>query len=129
MKDLGVKKAQLGASVTSSSVKGLRIRLSDRAGNQTQWIAAKNGVAKGSTVRSIATGTQVASTVLALTAKMRIPKGSRITMRVEPSSRKVCRVAGNSLRGSKSGTCRVSISIRASKQKTQTKSLSLRVTK
>jgi hypothetical protein len=153
--------SDLGLVVTSSSVKKMssatiRVRISDKAGNWTDWesltiteldsesttatgtpngaTAAESGPAGASagpaTAEStavLAVGSNARPSTLAATANLAVAKGSRITVVVAKTSLKTCRPMGNVLVGLKSGKCRVTVTVKLKSGRAVSKTLTLKL--
>lgn len=122
-----------GSSVSKSSVKTLRVRVQDGAGNWTQWrnlglTGASVVVQKLISVSlKVRTTKSVSGKSIAQAAKMKVPPGAKVSIKVSSSSKTVCRVVGSAVKGIKAGTCKVSLSVKPKTGKTTTKTISLRV--
>ena len=66
---------------------------------------------------------------LASFAKLTIAKGAKITVKVLPTSSKICKAVGTTIRGIKAGTCKVSVSVAPAKGRSKSKTISLKVAK
>lgn len=66
---------------------------------------------------------------LAKIAKLKVPKGSRLTAKIAARSTKYCRISRLSVRGLRRGTCVVSVTVRARSGKATTRSVMVKVTK
>jgi hypothetical protein len=133
----GASVAKSSSAVAKSSVKKLRVRVRDAAGNWTRWknvnLSGKSVVVvknqSGSKSLIITTKKSVSSKSIAKFAKISVPKNSKLTLKVKTSSRKVCRVSGSKVMALKSGTCRVTVTVKPKSGKATTKTVSLKVSK
>ena len=66
------------------------------------------------------------ATRVATHAKLTVPKGARVTLKVASTSRRVCTVRSNKLVSLKKGTCRVTVTVTPKRGKTQRATVSLR---
>ena len=57
------------------------------------------------------------ATAVAISLGAKVPKGSKVTLTVSKSSRKICKISGGKLFALKPGTCAVSVSVQAPKPK------------
>jgi hypothetical protein len=124
-----VKASDLGlgvnsATVRKSSLSNLRLRISDRAGNKTSWIAIGSG-----TTPSISMKKVLSNASLAKVAKISVLKGSKLSISVSTKSNKVCRVSGAGIKGLKAGNCTFKITMKPRKGKSVSKTLTLKVSK
>lgn len=62
-------------------------------------------------------------------AKLTIPKGGSASMKIAASSSKICRLVGTSVRGLKTGTCKVTATVRTKAGKRSAKTVSIAVVK
>lgn len=128
-KEIGMKIAKTSGAVTAASTKGLKIRVSDRAGNRTRWISLSKKTKTTSGPRPIDVGTKITATAIALSAKLKVKESSKTSLKVDSKSRKFCRVSDSSLIGVKAGVCRVTVSVKEKKGKPILKTLSIKVQK
>jgi DNA-binding beta-propeller fold protein YncE len=124
------------ASVAKASTQSLQVRVRDGAGNWTKWqglvLSGKPVlVANQSAGRAMSINTKkaVSGKSIAQFAKLTVPKNSRLSVKVASSSKKICRVVGTSIRGLKAGNCKVTVSAKPKIGKTQSKTVSLKVSK
>lgn len=75
-------------------------------------------VSKSATARSIAKF-----------AKFKVPATSKVSLKVVPSSSKVCKVVGASLKGLKAGSCKVTVTVKPRTGKSTSKTIALKVAK
>lgn len=132
LSDLGMVVS--AASVAKASAQSLQVRVRDGAGNWTKWQSlALSGkeivVANQHTGKAMSINTKkaVSGKSIAQFAKLTIPKNSKLSVKVASSSMKICRVIGTSIRGLKAGTCKVTVSAKPKIGRTQSKTVSLRV--
>jgi YVTN family beta-propeller protein len=126
-----------GASVSKSSVKTLRVRVRDAAVNWTEWknltLTGKSVVVvqnqQNSKSLTLSTRRSVSGKSIAQFAKIEVPSGSKMAIKISASSKKTCRVTGTSVKGLKSGTCKITVSVKTKSGKTKTKTVSLKVSK
>lgn len=123
-------------SVSKSAAQTLQVRVRDGAGNWTKWenlfLSGKTAVVAGpssSKAMTLDTKKAVTGKSIAQFAKLVIPKNSKLSLNVALSSKKICRVIGTSIRGLKAGTCKVTVSAKPKTGKTQSKTVSLKVSK
>lgn len=64
---------------------------------------------------------------LATQAKLAMPFGSTVSLRVVPSSAKYCKVTGTTIKGLKVGTCKVTVTVKPKKGASSSKTLTLKV--
>ena len=145
---LSVPVSELGLVVESSAVRKmaatkLQVRVSDKAGNWTEWrslsvAGVKSGAATSSGASSgsggvpaakplLAAGSNAKYSALAAAAKLVVAKGSRVSIRVPASSLKICRPAGGVLIGLKTGTCRVTVTVAPKAGRAKSKTLTLKL--
>lgn len=120
----------LGLGVSKSSVHklasvNLRVRISDRAGNQSAWKSLGEVVAP--TSQNVVSVSTVSQKSLLKAAKLTLAKGSKLTMKVSSVSSKVCKVSGSRLVAKMSGTCTVKLTVKTKSGKTTSKLLSIKV--
>jgi hypothetical protein len=139
---ISVSENEIGLTVSSASVRKLsassiQIRVRDRAGN---W----SGYQTLSLVRVTSTAPSVAPTAaapkltmkksasarsIAVFAKIKVPSTSKATLKVVGSSAKFCKVSGATLRGLRTGSCRVTVTVTPKKGRATSKTVTLKVTK
>lgn len=142
-----VKASDLGLGVSTSfvrkaSVNDLKIRVSDRAGNVSSWTSlgkASSAVVPvvGSPTGAVAQNTVVGSapekglkfSSLAKIARVKVPKGAKLTAQVATRSAKVCKVSGASVTALKTGSCVVKLTVKPKKGKAVSKSVTLTMVK
>jgi len=90
--------------------------------------ATSGRIPTSSTPTVVATGSVLAKTI-ALYAKLAIPKGATISLRVASSSTPYCRVSGKTLKAVKVGSCKVTVTVKPKTGKSQSKTVTLIVTK
>lgn len=66
---------------------------------------------------------------IATYANIAVPKGATISISISASSVKYCKITGTSLNGVKAGTCKVTVTIKPIKGKTESRTVTLTVTK
>jgi hypothetical protein len=64
---------------------------------------------------------------LAKYAKVTVPAGSKVTVKVLSSSSKYCKLVGSSVKGIKKGLCKVSLTVTPKKGSVVTKTVVLKV--
>ena len=141
-KNLSVSLAEAGMAVSSSSVhksavRTLRVRVRDAAGNWTQWrtlsLSGKSVVVvqNQQSTQSLVMNTKksVSGKSIAQFAKMKVPSGARVLIKISASSKFVCRMIGSSVKGIKSGACKVTVSVKPKTGTTTSKTISLKVSK
>jgi len=149
---ISVPATDLGLVVEASSVSKMaastiQVRVSDKAGNWTDWkslsvAGAKAAVttpspAAGSPASAsggaattkplLAAGSNAKYSSLAAAAKLPVAKGARVSIRVPAASLKVCRPAGGVLIGLKAGTCRVTVTVTPKVGRAKSKTLTLKL--
>jgi hypothetical protein len=95
------------------------------AGSEPTGVSAGPAVAGSKPVLAVGSNAQLSA--LAANAKLAVAKGSRITVLVAKTSRKTCRPLGNVLVGLKSGTCRVTITVKPKNGRAVSKTLTLKL--
>ena len=127
-----VTEKELGLTISTSGVKKLasssiKIRVSDKAGNwssfQTLTVsgavsAPAVSISKSTTARSIATF-----------LKIPVTSTSKVSIKVVLSHAKYCKVSGMTLRGVKTGACKVTVTVTPKKGKATSRTVTLKVTK
>lgn len=71
----------------------------------------------------------ISGKTLAIHAKLSVSNGSKVKLKVLPTSSRICRVSGSAVRGLKAGTCRISVSVVPRKGPSKSKTVALKVTK
>jgi YVTN family beta-propeller protein len=131
-KKLSVTETEIGLSVSSSGVKkfagsSIEIRVSDKAGN---WSGYQTLSVPGAVITPVVTTKKAASAKsIATFAKLKVLSTSKVSLKVASSYAKYCKVLGATLRGVKTGTCKVTVTIIPKKGRATSKTLSLKVTK
>lgn len=74
-------------------------------------------------------GRTISSKDLVRHGKIHLKAGSTVRLRVISSSKGVCKVIGNSLKGLRAGTCKVTVTVQPKKGKATSKTVSLKVLK
>ncbi|MBU3704572.1 MAG: hypothetical protein FGM42_09415 [Ilumatobacteraceae bacterium] len=145
------------SSVRKSAVSSLRIRVSDKAGNWTDWQSLGVSGAKvvgatttttppsasttsGGTGASTTTvsgtnptkpvltvGSNARYSALAAAARLTVVRGAKVGVRVASASMKVCRPIGGVLVGIKSGTCKVTVTVTPKVGRAKSKTLTLKL--
>ena len=71
----------------------------------------------------------VSAKTLAAYADLTVPQGATISLRVAPSSTRYCKVSGTTLKGVKVGSCKVTVTVKPKTGKSESKTVTLIVTK
>ena len=140
-------------SLSKSSASIFQIRVSDGAGNWSNWkdfsvnsanSASPLGVLPSATLPNIVKPNNTMTTIsmpkitmkkfgtaksIATFAGLKVFSTSKLTLRVLPKSARFCKVSNTRLRGLKVGSCKVTITVTPKKGKTTSKTLTLKVTK
>ena len=130
--NLSVPVRDLGLAVSSASVRkfgtsSIEIRVSDKAGN---WSAYRPLSVSGAvTTPTVTTKKAVSAKSIATYAKLRVLSTSKVRLKVVSSYAKYCKVSGTTLRGIKTGTCKVIVTVTPKKGKAASKTVTLKVTK
>ena len=124
------------ASLSKFSNPSLRVRVRDGAGNWTRWenlsiTGRAVVVASPSSSKAMALDVKKAVTgkVIAKFAKLVIPKNSKVSLKIKLSSEKFCRLIGTSIRGIKTGTCKVTVSVKPKTGNAQSRTVVLKISK
>lgn len=123
------------ASVSKSSVKTMRIRVSDGAGNWTKWRTVNltgkpvKVVANPSGSRSLTLGTKkkVSGKTLAKSLGLKVASSSKISVKVSAASKENCGVTKGSVQGLKAGKCKVTVTVKPIAGKSVSKTLTLTI--
>jgi hypothetical protein len=138
------KISEIGATLSTSSVRkfnigNVKVRVKDKAGNRTTWIsvtpksiqAPTSGGSSSNrvstTVSSISLREISTPIDIAAMAKIEISGARRLSIKINPSSRRTCMMVGSAVIGLRKGTCGLSLALTPMKGKTSTKSLKLPV--
>ena len=129
-----VKASDLGLGVGSSAVrksslKTLRIRISDRAGNKTSWILLGKAISESATAPRVTKSKSASAKSIAVFAKLKVLSTSKVSLKVVRSSVKYCRVLGTTLKGLKAGSCKVTVTVTPKKGRATSKTVTLKVAK
>ena len=129
-----VKASVDNASVSSSGVRRfatpaiVRMNYSIKSlgvvSNSSATSGATTAKAPALRVSRSASGKSIASY-----AKLTVASTSKISLRVASSSSKICKVVGTSVKGLKTGTCKVTVSVKPKRGSTKSKTVSLKVAK
>ena len=115
-----------------SATKSLEIRVSDNAGNWTNWLTVPvTGIVVASSAKApVVTLKKTASTKsIAVFANMKVLSTSKVSLKVVSSSMKYCKVSGTTLKGLKAGSCKVTVTVTPKKGRATSKTVTLKVTK
>jgi hypothetical protein len=136
---ISVSEKEIGLTVSSASIRKLsassiQIRVRDRAGNwsgyQTLSLARATAAPSSTAVVPKLTMKKSASSrSIAVFANIKAPSTSKVTLKVVGSSTKFCKVSGATLRGLKTGSCRVTVTVTPKKGRATSKTVTLKVTK
>jgi YVTN family beta-propeller protein len=134
---ISVPLTNLSLSASSIGVQKLatatvKIRVSDNAGNWTGWqTITVAGVTNARVATSPAVSMSKSATAksIAAFAKISVPSTSKVSLKVVPSYTKYCTVSGTTLRGIKTGPCKVTVIVTPKKGKATTKIVTLQVAK
>jgi len=110
----------------------VKIRVSDNARNWTGWqTITVAGLTKARVATSPAVSMSKSATAksIASFAKIPVPSTSKVSLKVVPSYAKYCTVSGTTLRGIKTGTCKVTVIVTPKKGKATSKIVTLQVAK
>ena len=129
--------ADLSLSVSSrgvrkSSAAEVKIRVSDSAGNWTSWrTVTVTGATKtpGATSSIVSMTKPTTAKTIATYAKLKLLSTSKVRLKVVSGYAKYCKVSGTTLRGVKTGTCKVTVTVAPKKGRATSKNVMLKVTK
>ena len=129
--------ADLSLSVSSrgvrkSSAAAVKIRVSDSAGNWTGWrTVTVTGATKtpGATSSIVSMSKPTTAKTIATYAKLKLLSTSKVRLKVLSGYAKYCKVSGTTLRGVKTGTCKVTVTVAPKKGRATSKTVTLKVTK
>lgn len=130
---LSVPASEVGLGVASAGVhqfaaRVLRVRVSDVAGNWTEWKTLGSFASAAHSTRALRVSKTVSGRIVAGYASLSIPSGATVSMKVTSGSTKVCRVVGSSLKGLRSGGCRVTVSVRPRNGTAKSKTVTISIT-
>jgi len=136
-KKLSVTQKELGLTVSSSGVKkfassSVKIRVSDKAGNWStyQSLSLSGVVATPAvTTPAVTTSKSVTAKSIALYAKIPVTSTSKVSLKVVSGYTKYCKVSGTTLKGVKTGTCKVTVTVTPKKGNKTSRTVTLKVTK
>jgi hypothetical protein len=124
------------ASVSSSGVRRfstpstVKMNYSIKSiGAVTNFPAAPSAVSVTPKVKSIRIARSMSGKSIASYANLKVASTSKVSLRVAKTSSKVCKVVGTSVKGLKTGTCKVTVSVKPKRGSTKSKTVSLKVTK
>ena len=125
------------SGVRKSATTAVEIRVSDNAGNWTGWQTVtvagltKTPVVTTPEVKTPSVTTKKAATAksIAAFAKLKVLSTSKVSLKVISRYAKYCKVSGTTLRGLKTGTCKVTVTLTPKKGKATSKTVTLKVTK
>jgi hypothetical protein len=124
------------ASVSSSGVRRfstpstVKMNYSIKSiGAVTNFPAAPSAVSVTPKVKSIRIARSMSGKSIASYANLKVASTSKVSLRVAKTSSKVCKVVGTSVKGLKTGTCKVTVSVKPKRGSTKSKTVSPKVTK
>ena len=128
---VSVPLADLSLSVSSRGVRksaatSVKIRVSDHAGNWTGW---RTVTVAGLTTPTVSVSKSASAKSIATFANIPVLSTSKVSLKVVSSYAKYCKVFGTTLRGVKTGTCKVAVTVTPQKGKANSKTVTLKVTK
>ena len=128
------------ASVKKTSVSGLKVRVSDKAGNRTSWISVSSNSSKTPGVPDVDSGPTPSSrrttislreistsAEIATIAKLNVTGAKKLSIRANTQSRKFCMMVGQAIIGLKKGSCSLMLTVTPQKGKAITKQLRIKV--
>jgi hypothetical protein len=123
---------EIGMTVSSSSIRkygssSIEVRISDRAGNWSEYQSLP--VPAISTAPTVTMKKSTTAKSIAKFAKLTVASTSKVSLKVVRSSVKFCKVSGTNLKGLKTGSCKVTVTVTPKKGKTISKTVTLKVTK
>ena len=125
------------SGVQKSATQSIEIRVSDNAGNWTNWqnvtvaglVVTSEVSAPVTTAPAVTLKKSATAKAIAAFAKIKVLSTSKVSLRVVTNSAKFCRVSGASLKGLKTGSCRVTVTVKPKNGRAVTKTVTLKVTK
>lgn len=143
---ISVSEKEIGLTVSASGVKkmasaSIEVSVSDKAGN---WSAFKTLSVAGILTTTTSTSTIVTQSgampkvttsksttakSIASFAKIKVLATSKVSLKIVPSSAKYCKVSGNTLKGLKTGSCKVTVTVTPKKGRATSKTVTLKVSK
>jgi hypothetical protein len=129
--DLGVSTS----AVRKSASREVRARVKDGAGNWSSWkvisvsTKAAGSPKASSTNPSIGISKSKTISSLAKSVNLLIPKGAKLTSKVSAKSAKICRVLRSAVKGLKSGSCVVTLTVKPLRGASRTKTVMIRIVK
>ncbi len=99
------------------------------AASPTTTPTAATTASKIPNIGRVSKGLSISTRSVARLAKMKVPSTSRVTISVLSSSRSICRANSTRLLGLKVGSCRLKITVKPNKGKSQSRNVSLSVSK
>jgi hypothetical protein len=128
---VSVPLADLSLSVLSLGVQKLaatsvEIRVSDKAGNWSAYTPLS--VSSAAAAPAVTTRKSTTAKSIALFAKIPVLPTSKVSLKVVSGYAKFCKVSGATLKGLKSGTCKVTVTVTPKKGKAIPKTVTLKVT-
>jgi len=143
-KELGLMVS--AASVRKSDSSSIEVRVSDKAGNWSSYQTLAIYRAGSNTVTTptvntptvntptvvvpkMTTSKSVTAKSIAIYAKLAMPSTSKVSLKVISSYVKYCKVSGTTLKGLKTGSCKVTVTVTPKKGRASSKTVTLKVTK
>jgi hypothetical protein len=130
--------ASAWASVKKLSTSAYQVRVSDGAGNWSNWkdfsleVGTRGGTpGSAPTVArpKVTTSKPVTAKSIATFAKIKVLATSKVSLKVVASSKKFCKVSGKTLKGLKAGSCKVTVTVTPKKGRATSKTVTLKVIK
>ena len=129
--------ADLSLSVSSKGVRktsaaSVKIRVSDSAGNWTGWrtvTVAGSTKTPGASSPVVSMSKPTTAKTIATYAKLKLLSTSKVRLKVVSGYAKYCKMSGTALRGVKTGTCKVTVTVVPKRGKATSKTVTLKVTK
>ena len=131
---VSVTRKEIGMAVSSSSVtkygaSSIEVRISDRAGNWSDYQSLSLSLSAISTAPAVTMKKSATAKSIAVFAKLKIASTSKVSLKVVASSAKFCKVSGTILKGLKTGSCKVTVTVTPKKGRASSKTVTLKVTK
>jgi len=130
--NVSVPMADLLLSVSSMGIQKLaatsvEIRVSDNAGN---WSAYKAlSISSAVSIPTVSKTKAATAKSIALYAKIPVLSTSKVSLKVVSGYAKFCKISGTTLKGVKTGTCKVTVIVTPKKGRATSKTVTLQVTK